>query len=262
MPALYDAIGATYGATRRADQGIVRALAAYIEPHGRANYLDLGCGTGNYTCALAALGGSWYGVDASAEMLAQAKRKSQSVSWTLGQAESLPYASDTFSGVVCTLAIHHFAALESSFAEVFRVLRHGRFVLFTAFPEQMEAYWLRHYFPGMMERSSSRMPGKASVVGALRSAGFSAPEVSAFEVTNELQDLFLYSGKHRPSMYLDEKVRANISSFAVHCPSSELQHGLESLRSDVSDGRFQAVAEAYASTWGDYAFVLVSKPDI
>jgi len=262
MPALYDTIGAAYGATRRANPGIVRALARYVEPQGGAEYLDLGCGTGNYTCALAPLGGNWHGIDPSAQMLAQAKRKSQSIGWTLGRAESLPFRSDTFDGVVCTLAIHHFAALESSFAEVFRVLRRGRFVLFTSFPEQMQAYWLCHYFPRMMERSWSQMPGEALVVNALRSAGFSAPEVSAFEVTNDLQDLFLYSGKHRPSQYLDAGVRANISSFAMHCPASELKHGLESLSNDVSSGRFQAVAKRYTSTSGDYAFIHVSKPGI
>jgi SAM-dependent methyltransferase len=262
MPALYDTIGAAYTATRRADPGIVRALARYVEPHGSAEYLDLGCGTGNYTCALAPLGGSWHGVDPSAQMLAQAKRKSRNIGWTLGRAESLPFRSDTFDGVVCILAIHHFAALESSFAEVFRVLRRGRFVLFTSFPAQMQGYWLCHYFPRMMERSWSQMPSEARVVNALRSAGFSEPEVSAFEVTNDLQDLFLYSGKHRPSQYLDAKVRANISSFAVHCPASELEHGLESLRNDVSSGRVQAVAKRYASTSGDYALVRVSKPGI
>jgi ubiquinone/menaquinone biosynthesis C-methylase UbiE len=262
MPALYDAIGVTYGTTRRADPGIVRSLARYVQPTAGGNYLDLGCGTGNYTCALALPGGSWHGVDPSLQMLVQAKCKSQSVSWTLGQAESLPYGNDTFDGVVCTLAIHHFAALESSFAEVFRVLRRGRFVLFTAFPEQMRAYWLCHYFPTMMERSWSQMPSEALVVSALCSAGFSAPKVSAFEVTNELQDLFLYSGKHRPSQYLDAEVRANISSFAVLCPAAELEHGLESLRGDVSSDRFREVAKGYAGKSGDYAFVHVSKPGI
>ena len=262
MPALYDVIGAAYGTTRRADPGIVRSLAGFVEPWVGGNYLDLGCGTGNYTCALAPLGGNWHGVDPSLQKLAQAKCKSQSVGWTLGRAESLPYGSETFNGVVCTLAIHHFAALESSFAEVFRVLRRGRFVLFTSFPEQMQGYWLCHYFPSMTERSWSQMPSEALVVNALRSAGFSAPEISAFEVTNELQDLFLYSGKHRPSLYLDAKVRANISSFAMHCSASELERGLESLRNDVSSGRFQAVAKGYTRTSGDYAFVHVTKPGI
>jgi ubiquinone/menaquinone biosynthesis C-methylase UbiE len=262
MPALYDEIGSVYGTTRRADPGIVRSLEELIEPRAGANYLDLGCGTGNYTCALAPLGGNWHGVDPSLQMLTQAICKSQSVGWTLGRAESLPYGSGAFDGVVCTLAIHHFAALESSFAEVFRVLRRGRFVLFTSFPEQMQGYWLCHYFPRMMERSWSQMPSQSVVVSALRRADFSAPEVSAFEVTDELEDLFLYSGKHRPSLYLDAKVRANISSFAVHSSASELEHGLESLRNDVSSGRFHVVAKRYANTSGDYAFVHVSKPGI
>ena len=195
-------------------------------------------------------------------MLSQAKSKNDKVGWTLGQAEALPYASQTFDGVVCTLAIHHFANLESSFAEVFRILRGGSFVLFTSFPSQMQAYWLCHYFPEMMERSSNSMPSEAAVVEALSSAGFAEWEISAFAVTNELQDLFLYSGKHRPSLYLDASIRANISSFAARCEASELKHGLQCLRDDLSSGRFRAVADAYRSSVGDYAFVQVSKPRI
>lgn len=46
-----------------------------------------------------------------------------------------------FSGVICTLAIHHFPQRSAAFAEAFRVLQEGRFVLLTATPEQMRAYW-------------------------------------------------------------------------------------------------------------------------
>ena len=50
--------------------------------------------------------------------------------------------------MLCTLAIHHFAALQPAFAQAHRVLRtDGRFVIFTAFAEQMHAYWLDRYFP-------------------------------------------------------------------------------------------------------------------
>ena len=257
--ALYDAIGASYGATRRADCGIRDELVKHVELRASEDFLDLGCGTGNYTCALAAAGGQWHGVDASAEMLDQARSKDCQVSWMLADAQSLPYEDGTFAGAICTLAIHHFPSLEAPFAEVARVLRAGRFVLFTAFPEQMRSYWLCHYFPQMMEKSIERMPRKETVLRALGEAGFSAPSIVPFAVCHGLQDLFLYSGKVHPQLYLNASVRSNISSFATLCLPSELEEGLERLQADIAKNRFQCVARQYASTEGDYAFVVAEK---
>lgn len=261
MQSLYNSIGATYGATRRADPEILRALAQYSGLTVEGSFLDLGCGTGNYTCALAALGGHWHGIDISSEMLEQAKAKSQRVAWHHGTADELPYPERCFAGAICTLAIHHFPNLHSSFSEIYRVLSAGRFIVFTAFPEQMRGYWLCHYFPQMMERSIEKMPAKAVVLSALREAGFAIQEVIPFHVKNELQDLFLYSGKLRPEFYLDPSVRANISSFATLCPAAELENGLRALRSDIDDGGFTRVLENSFQAAGDYAFVVAQKAD-
>jgi SAM-dependent methyltransferase len=111
MQPLYDAIGVTYGTTRRADPALTEALARYLGISPEGTFLDLACGTGNYTCALEMLGGRWHGIDISNEMLDQAKSKSKSVVWRHADAGALPYADRTFDGVICTLAIHHFAEL-------------------------------------------------------------------------------------------------------------------------------------------------------
>ena len=262
MQALYDQIGATYSATRRADPSIAQALAEYVSVAQAAQFLDVGCGTGNYTCAVAAYGGQWHGVDTSAEMLEQARVKSSRISWMLGSAETLLFANESFAGAICTLAIHHFASVATTFSEVFRVLRAGKLVLFTAFPDQMRNYWLCHYFPEMMEKSIQRMPSRALVVKELRAAGFSEPLIVPFHVTTELQDMFLYSGKLRPALYLDSAVRSNISSFATLCPPQELERGLSSLREDLSNNRFQAMLQQCPAEKGDYAFVIATKTGI
>ena len=69
MKSPYDSIGTTYDATRRADSAICRALAEYVGAGREATFPDLGCGSGNYTCALAERGGNWHGIDSSSEML-------------------------------------------------------------------------------------------------------------------------------------------------------------------------------------------------
>ena len=259
MQPLYDSIGTTYDATRRADPDICRALAEYVGAGREATFLDLGCGSGNYTCALAERGGHWHGIDSSSGMLEQAKTKSQHVVWRLGSADALPYPDGAFAGAICTLAIHHFGSLDSSFAEVFRVLNTGNFVVFTAFPEQMRNYWLCHYFPEMMARSIEKMPSQAVVLDAMQCAGFTLQNIVPFHVTNELQDLFLYSGKGRPEFYLKAFVRASISSFATLCPAAELENGLSALRSDLEDNRFPGIVQRYSETVGDYAYVIAHK---
>ncbi len=259
MPALYDAIGAGYGTTRRADPELADTLAILLALPATGRGLDLACGSGNYTAAMATRGGIWTGLDESATMLAQARQTAVPVNWVRGDAAMLPFADGSFDALLCALAIHHFAALDAPFAQAQRVLRAGgRFVIFTAFAEQMPAYWLGRYFPRMMARSIEKMPARAAVHSALRGAGFSSIEVLPYHVSERLQDLFLYAGKHRPAMYLDAAVRANISSFATLCPAHELAAGLDALRADLAQGRWAGVLPD-ATTAGDYAFVIAHK---
>jgi len=258
VSALYDSIGKGYDATRRADPALSATLAHWLKVRDGACFLDVGCGTGNYTTALAALGGTWHGLDASRQMLDVARQRATPVHWLLGNAHALPFAPRRFDGVLCTLAIHHFAGLQAPFAEVARVLADGPFVIFTAFAEQMQHYWLGRYFPQMMQRSTEQMPRRTAVLDALSDAGFQTPRILPFHVTNELQDLFLYSGKHRPQLYLDAAVRANISSFARLCAAQELQDGLAALRADLAAGHWAGAAPGEPAA-GDYAYVIAHK---
>jgi len=256
MRELYDSIGTTYARSRRADPDIVQALARGLRLKPAGAYLDLACGTGNYTAALGALGGAWSAVDVSEVMLAQARGKPGAIAWTQARADQLPFPGASFDGAICTLAIHHFAELDAPFAEVRRTLRSGNFVIFTALAEQMRHYWLCHYFPDMMARSIEKMPAESGIRLALARAGFTSVTVSPFFVTNALQDLFLYSGKHRPELYLDAAVRANISSFAQLAAPAEVRDGLARLAADLESGAFASIRNAHAPGAGDYAYVI------
>ena len=57
MDARYDTIGVGYDATRRADPYIAGRLAHHLAIGAESTYLDVACGSGNYTVALAGLGG-------------------------------------------------------------------------------------------------------------------------------------------------------------------------------------------------------------
>lgn len=256
MQPLYDLIGKTYATSRRADPSIVQTLARELGITPSGTYLDVACGTGSYTVALSGLGGAWSAADVSKVMLAQASEKSSAIAWTRSSADVLPFPDAAFDGAICTLAIHHFADLTAPFAEVRRTLRAGPFVIFTGLAEQMRHYWLCHYFPEMMARSIEKMPSEPQIRAALSKSGFTSVKVTPFLVTNELQDLFLYSGKHRPDLYLDPAVRDNISSFANLAPVTELQDGLALLASDIQTGTVTSVIAKYAAEVGDYAFII------
>jgi ubiquinone/menaquinone biosynthesis C-methylase UbiE len=253
--AIYNQIGQTYDTTRRADPYIVSRLAYHLDIDTQKNYLDLACGTGNYTIALAAKGGSWHGIDQSSQMIKTARAKSDVVNWRIASITSLSFSEGTFSGAVCTLAIHHFPELPSAFREVRRVLSGGNFIVFTSTPEQTGNYWLAEYFPEAIRRSAEQMPKLETVIEALQKAGFTDVETENYQVREDLQDFFLYSGKYQPEIYLEPQVRANISTFSLLAEQSEVELGCERLASDIKTGRIQQIIERHKRT-NDYLFVV------
>lgn len=255
---LYDRIGAGYDRTRRADPRIVDRLAAYLPLRSEGAYLDIGCGTGNYTCALAARAGRWHGVDPSAAMLTAARRKSTAVSWCQARAAQLPLADGCVDGVVCTLVIHHFGPLVAAFSEIRRVLARGYLVIFTSTPVQLRRFWLNHYFPQMMARSIARMPELSEVECALASAGFTELHMEPFEISPDHADLFLFGGKHRPEIYLSAEKRQGMSPFTELASAEELKSGVARLRADIDSGEIAGVLSRHAQGGGDYTFVIAA----
>ena len=173
---LYDKIGGDYDQSRHADPFICKRLYSLLEPRPHSRYLDIACGTGNYTVVLRSMGLKICGIDTSMRMLNIARLKDSSVSWLLGNSEKLPFPDNSFSGAVCVLAIHHFSNLLYVFDEISRVMLSGRLVIFTATSEQIRGYWLNEYFPEAMKKSIALMPGKNEIKESLKKAGFSTIE--------------------------------------------------------------------------------------
>jgi len=254
--ALYDRIGHGYDATRRADPEIVQRLIRLLDPQPGGLYLDVACGTGNYTAALASAGLRMVGLDNSARMIAEARGKRADVAWLLGDVQQLPFGDDCFAGAVCTLATHHFPSLEGAFGELHRVLGGGRFAIFTFDPLQMRGYWLNEYFPQAMQRSIEKGPRLDLVMAAFGASGFHSLRTETYEVSPDLLDLFLYSGKYRPELYLNPHVRAGISTFAVLADPVEVDAGCQRLKRDIDSGRITEVAASYRNDGGDYLFIV------
>lgn len=253
MEVKYDRIGSGYNSTRRADPYLTSQLVKYVQPKFDGLYLDIGCGTGNYTIAVHKQGYSFIGIDPSKRMLNIAESKMATITWQIGSAEQTNLEDSCVDGVIGTCTIHHWNDLEKGFVELYRILRPGgKLVLFTSTPVQMKGYWLNHYFPKMMKDSIEQMPALAAVTDALQVANFKDIRTTPYFVQENLEDLFLYCGKARPSLYLNKKVRDGISSFSDLSRKQEVYLGLERLKKDIETEKIQMILDQYKNQLGDY----------
>lgn len=89
--------------------------------------LDLGCGAGHASFALADVVGEVFAVDLSAEMLRVVAEQSRrrvltNIHTDQHGAESLPFADGSFDGIVTRFSAHHWANLPAALREMRRVL--------------------------------------------------------------------------------------------------------------------------------------------
>lgn len=264
---IYNKIGLTYNSTRQADPYLMERMYLLLCLHqaDRRNkeYLDIGCGTGNYTVALAQKKGlKFTGVDPSEVMLKEARAKSKEINWMQGTAENIPVKDGAFAGAIAILTTHHWQDIGKGFKELYRVLQPGsKLVIFTSPPEQMYSYWLNHYFERIIKASSANMLTLEAMGSLGTKAGFNFVQVENYFVKPDLKDLFLQSGKHDPEIYFREEIRKGISSFAALANKEEVEKGLIQLRIDIDSGKFEEIKKQYESDKGDYCFVVFEKPE-
>ena len=88
-----------------------RVIVAFLDPIAGQTILDVGTGTGRGAILLASRGARVTGVDASAEMLAVARRRAQEsnveVAFAQGDAHALDYPDRSFDAVVCLRVLMH-----------------------------------------------------------------------------------------------------------------------------------------------------------
>ena len=263
MSAKYDTLGLNYNRTRKADPYLIERLLSLLEPSKDASYLDIGCGTGNYTAQFLQKGFRFIGMDPSQIMLDKAHAFHPEGTWMLGAAEDTGLPNASVEGIVGTLTLHHWNNLEAAFKELYRILKpNGKLVFFTSTPQQMEGYWLQHYFPKMLEASIQQMPSLETLENALTRAGFTITATEPYEVRKDLQDHFLYCGKEQPELYLDPIIRQGISSFSNLALQEEVHSGLTQLKSDIASHKIQNVIESYENHLGDYLFIVAQKTTV
>ena len=118
--------------------------------------LDIGCGTGRASEALAARGSRVWGVEPEPEMAELARRRVSTVK--VAPAERLPFKDGWFERALMWLVVH-LVDRPQAFAEAARVLAEdGRLAIGTFHPEHCERYWLKEFFPSLEAIDKARFP--------------------------------------------------------------------------------------------------------
>jgi trans-aconitate methyltransferase len=103
-------------------------LLDLLAPAPNERVLDLGCGTGDLTASIAARGASVIGVDASQDMIDEARRKHPALDFSVADGQELTYESE-LDAVFSNAALHWMPRADAVAAGVARALRPGgRFV--------------------------------------------------------------------------------------------------------------------------------------
>ena len=107
-----------------ADQ-CIPAFVDSIGPVSGLQAVDICCGQGSLSSALALEGADVVGLDFSEAMLEVARRSTRGIDFCLGDAHHLPFRDDYFDVAVCGFGICHLPDQPRALSEAFRVLRSG-----------------------------------------------------------------------------------------------------------------------------------------
>jgi ubiquinone/menaquinone biosynthesis C-methylase UbiE len=178
--AAFAELAGRYDRLRPVDAGWWEVLEALVEA-GRletGRVLDIGCGTGRVVDVLARRGARAWGVDPSAEMLAEARGcRPPGGGFKQARAERLPFKDGWFDAAVMRQVVQHLE-LDAAFAEAARVLRPGgRLAIATFHPDHFASVWVAQVVPRVAEIDRARFPGPERLVASLVGAGFAEPEI-------------------------------------------------------------------------------------
>lgn len=160
--------------------------------------LDLGCGTGRFSEALANhFDAKVIGVDPSTKMLDQARNKLRDhrVRYERGCGEAIPLPDDSIDLVFMSMSFHHFEDPNAAARECRRVLPTGATAFLRAgIRDRISSYPYVDFFPASRPILEDCLPTAAFTCEVFESAGFST--VSSQLVTQQIAaTLAVYADK-------------------------------------------------------------------
>jgi ubiquinone/menaquinone biosynthesis C-methylase UbiE len=152
----------------------MRAVAAHLNG-SPARILDLGCGTGRFSDALAvAFDAEVIGIDPSFQMLSRAlaKRREGRVRYARACAEAVPLRPGSVDAVFMSMSLHHFTDAAAAATECRRVLvGGGHLFIRTGTRDQIPAYPYYPFFPATHPILEEVLPDGAGIRRTFEGAG-------------------------------------------------------------------------------------------
>ena len=214
----------------------MNVVASYVGPQRIDRILDLGCGTGRFSEALAdRFDADVVGVDPSEKMLEQARNKMRDrrVRYEPGSGEAIPLPDNAVDLIFMSMSFHHFEDRTLAARECRRVLKHGGCaILRTGTHDRIPSYPYLEFFPPSRPIMEDVLPTIAAIREVFESAGFSV--VSADIVTQQIApDLATYV----------EKVAVGADSVLAQLSQEDFQAGLKAMRTFAASAGDEAVCE-------------------
>lgn len=222
MPVDYDKFAEQYEVFRKPDKRIADRISKHLV--GAQRIINVGAGSGAYEpthCEVVA-------IEPSQKMIARRKKTTATV--IQGFAEDLPFGDNEFDVATGILTIHHWSDISQGLAEMRRVAKHK--VVLLTWIDDSPKYWLEDYLPEMREIDKALFPTLDELDQWL--GGISSEVVG---IPSDCTDGFMCAYWKRPESYLNENVRAAISTFArMH----NVGQGLSQLAADISSGKWHS----------------------
>lgn len=234
----YDRVSQVYDSSRMAIIETVERLIQLLQISSSMMVLDMGCGTGNYTAAIAQVTENILGTDKSVGMIREARLKYSELPFILCDVISLPFKTEIFDAAFSIQVIHHVKDKLRFLKEAHRILRKGAcFAIDLCSHQQMRTFWLYHYFPKGLELDLARIPDSYEIVGLLENAGFCnvRTEISYTDIVREHE---------KPERYLDRSYRNGQSTFHL-LSDNDVKLGCKKLKEDINSGNVQNVIRCY-----------------
>ncbi len=132
-------------------RGWKRRVVTLAKVSAGSRALDLCCGTGDISFALAQRGAETTGLDFSAQMLEvaaerQLKSKISNLKFMQGDAQQLPFADNSFDAVTVGYGLRNLTSWQRGVDEMFRVAKPGARLIVLDFGKPANALWRTLYF--------------------------------------------------------------------------------------------------------------------
>ena len=252
---------------------IVGLLTAAARPLAELELLDAGCGTGNYSAALAGLVGRVTAIDFSEGMLAIAKAKlahearANRISFHQGSVDALPFPAQTFDAVMFNQVLHHledggdttYQGHARALAEAHRVLRPGGVLLvnFCSHEQLRNGFWYYDLIRGALESVLRRCVPTERLQSILVDRGFVIRDrVVSLDGVMQGAAYFEPRGPLDPDWRRSDSIWALVSSEEL----AQAEARVVELERKGRLGAYVAEHDAKRRYYGQFTFVLAVKP--